>query len=325
MNKRCTPFDERAGLALLTATIAVCAHLLAMREARAGEPLAVTADGRASERGSPSVTAEPAGGGEAGGLMQRLPSFVGASAVERMKTGIANFWLVPAEGFASFARASGPDIGSGPSTVGAAGPWAQPQGQLARRFDLVRTLDDARRDAGEVRALSDEVRLRADELSQRFSIGAWAMGSAAAARAMIQPTPPQDGATTQVGNSPLQPTARAGVDHNPFRDLIDTLLAPSSKAPDFSNQMALGHKASVEKQPIDAVSAQGAVASPATPSSPSAPPAHTAAPKVAVASLLAPQSTPLPSRPRRPKATTAGVAAKATFARNVAAEKAAGR
>lgn len=286
----------------------------------AGAGVATAGGAAAGDLSAPAATATVSasvattGGGDAGGPALRLPAFVGAGAIEQMKASIAGFWRLPVEGLADFAetvRRAGSG-GSAASPTSDAARASDPDGVGGRRFgELASTLSDARRDAGEVRALSDEVRLRADELSRRFSIGTWAMGSGAAAAATIPAFAAADTADERASSVAMQTSVRASPDQNPFRDLIESLAAPRPVAPDFSSQMGLG------STPATETAGSGAAGTNAVPRAHQngnsakqggVTPAVVTRPvdrseKAVGTGSLAPHAAPLPARPRRAKLT----------------------
>ena len=119
-------------------------------------------------------------------LAAAMPNFLDGAALNRLKDALHAAITPSGEAESARPAANGGAFvfGSGLASVlpslqqipifggGAAAPASR---------DFSGTLPDARRDAGEARVLSEEVRSRAEELSRRFAIGAWAIGSNAAA------------------------------------------------------------------------------------------------------------------------------------------------
>ena len=181
-------------------------------------------------------------------------------------------------------------------------------------LDLSGTLTDARRDAGEARVLSEEVRSRAEELSRRFAIGAWAIGSNAAAseiaiKVVDEPAasawrPDPSVVSPPVGTLPGTVTTLATAVAAAPRaqgDVGRLAETPASRpVPELEGRMGLGHGNLAPPAPREQATAPGQVSSR---------PVTTVPIALTESASLAPAMAPLPARPRSAKRKSTGTPA----------------
>jgi hypothetical protein len=186
--------------------------------------------------------AEPA---EAPVSTAHLPSFVEASALGRLEAALFASARRAGSGAGEAEELHAPSFGAGMSSYL---PELLRDGSAAAMTELTTadfssTLQQARRDTGEVKALADEVRTRAEEISLRFAGGASDEDTAALAKAAalvkartlaaaalgndgrVPGSPPADASGRSAAQLIAQPAAAAAMGQGPRPAVVETVTA----------------------------------------------------------------------------------------------------
>lgn len=186
--------------------------------------------------------AEPA---EAPVSTAHLPSFVEASALGRLEAALFASARRTGSGAGEAEELHAPSFGAGMSSYL---PELLRDGSAAAMTELTTadfssTLQQARRDTGEVKALADEVRTRAEEISLRFAGGASDEDAAALAKAAalvkartlaaaapgndgrVPGSPPADASGRSAAQLIAQPAAAAAMGQGPRTAAVETVTA----------------------------------------------------------------------------------------------------
>ncbi|MBL8564363.1 MAG: hypothetical protein JNM89_01450 [Hyphomicrobiaceae bacterium] len=243
-------------------------------------------------------------------LAGAMPSFLDGAALDRLKDALHAAIAPPGEPEGGKQASNGGAFvfGSGLASVLPSLRQMPIFGGTASSasIDLSGTLTDARRDAGEARVLSEEVRSRAEELSRRFAIGAWAIGSNAAASEIaikVADEPAASGwrpdpavvsppVVALPGTVTTLATAAAAAPRAQGDAGQQAETAASRPVPELEGRMGLGHGNVAPPAPTDQAT---------TPATVSSRPVTTLPIALTDSPSLAPAMAPLPARPRSAK------------------------